>query len=68
MEVTFRNPLKVSLALSSLSLLWRFTVDGSSSSKEMTEETITNEETSAVGVGNMNKYALRNCDLFSPCF
>uniref|UniRef100_A0AAX7V4W5 Trafficking protein particle complex 8 n=1 Tax=Astatotilapia calliptera TaxID=8154 RepID=A0AAX7V4W5_ASTCA len=56
-EVTFRNPLKVSLALSSLSLLWRFTVDGSSSSKEMTEETITNEETSAVGVGNMNKYA-----------
>uniref|UniRef100_A0AAX7T8H8 Trafficking protein particle complex 8 n=1 Tax=Astatotilapia calliptera TaxID=8154 RepID=A0AAX7T8H8_ASTCA len=59
-EVTFRNPLKVSLALSSLSLLWRFTVDGSSSSKEMTEETITNEETSAVGVGNMNKYALRN--------
>uniref|UniRef100_A0A3P8NSY0 Trafficking protein particle complex 8 n=1 Tax=Astatotilapia calliptera TaxID=8154 RepID=A0A3P8NSY0_ASTCA len=65
-EVTFRNPLKVSLALSSLSLLWRFTVDGSSSSKEMTEETITNEETSAVGVGNMNKYALRNCDLFSP--
>uniref|UniRef100_A0A669CG76 Trafficking protein particle complex subunit 8 n=1 Tax=Oreochromis niloticus TaxID=8128 RepID=A0A669CG76_ORENI len=65
-EVTFRNPLKVSLALSSLSLLWRFTVDGSSSSNEMTEETITNEETSAVGVGNMNKYALRNCDLFSP--
>ncbi|CAI5636757.1 unnamed protein product [Oreochromis niloticus] len=49
-EVTFRNPLKVSLALSSLSLLWRFTVDGSSSSNEMTEETITNEETSAVGM------------------
>uniref|UniRef100_A0A3Q4N2M8 Trafficking protein particle complex subunit 8 n=1 Tax=Neolamprologus brichardi TaxID=32507 RepID=A0A3Q4N2M8_NEOBR len=52
-EVTFRNPLKVSLALSSLSLLWRFTVDGSSSSKEMTEETITNEETSAVGVDDI---------------
>lgn len=49
-EVTFRNPLKVSLALSSLSLLWRFTVDSFSSSKEMTEETITNEETSAVGM------------------
>uniref|UniRef100_A0A3Q0QRI6 Trafficking protein particle complex subunit 8 n=1 Tax=Amphilophus citrinellus TaxID=61819 RepID=A0A3Q0QRI6_AMPCI len=52
-EVMFRNPLKVSLALSSLSLLWRFTVDSFSSSKEMTEETITNEETSAGGVGNM---------------
>ncbi|XP_076583417.1 trafficking protein particle complex subunit 8 isoform X2 [Chaetodon auriga] len=45
-EVTFRNPLKVSLALSNLSLLWRFTADGVSPSKEKTTEelVITNEE------------------------
>ncbi|XP_023146621.1 trafficking protein particle complex subunit 8 isoform X2 [Amphiprion ocellaris] len=53
-EVTFKNPLKVSLALSNLSLLWKFSSDGTSSSKEtktedLTEETITNEETTAVG-------------------
>uniref|UniRef100_A0A665T8B7 Trafficking protein particle complex 8 n=1 Tax=Echeneis naucrates TaxID=173247 RepID=A0A665T8B7_ECHNA len=51
-ELTFRNPLKVSLALSNLSLLWRFTPDAASPSKEkMPEEfmgeTITNEETLA---------------------
>uniref|UniRef100_A0A3Q3KGX2 Trafficking protein particle complex 8 n=1 Tax=Monopterus albus TaxID=43700 RepID=A0A3Q3KGX2_MONAL len=51
-EVTFRNPLKVSLALSNLSLLWNFSGDGASSTKEkMTEElsqkAITNEETLA---------------------
>uniref|UniRef100_A0AAQ5YG53 Trafficking protein particle complex 8 n=1 Tax=Amphiprion ocellaris TaxID=80972 RepID=A0AAQ5YG53_AMPOC len=51
-EVTFKNPLKVSLALSNLSLLWKFSSDGTSSSKEtktedLTEETITNEETTA---------------------
>uniref|UniRef100_A0A665T8C6 Trafficking protein particle complex 8 n=1 Tax=Echeneis naucrates TaxID=173247 RepID=A0A665T8C6_ECHNA len=55
-ELTFRNPLKVSLALSNLSLLWRFTPDAASPSKEkMPEEfmgeTITNEETLALGVG-----------------
>ncbi|XP_053285901.1 trafficking protein particle complex subunit 8 isoform X1 [Pleuronectes platessa] len=49
-EVTFRNPLKVPLALSNLSLLWRFTADGSAPSQvETTEESeadfITNEET-----------------------
>uniref|UniRef100_A0A671Y476 Trafficking protein particle complex subunit 8 n=1 Tax=Sparus aurata TaxID=8175 RepID=A0A671Y476_SPAAU len=45
-EVTFRNPLKVSLALSNLSLLWRFTADDAPPSKEkMTNElAITNEE------------------------
>uniref|UniRef100_A0A665T8A0 Trafficking protein particle complex 8 n=1 Tax=Echeneis naucrates TaxID=173247 RepID=A0A665T8A0_ECHNA len=53
-ELTFRNPLKVSLALSNLSLLWRFTPDAASPSKEkMPEEfmgeTITNEETLALG-------------------
>ncbi|XP_049910799.1 trafficking protein particle complex subunit 8 isoform X2 [Epinephelus moara] len=51
-EVTFRNPLKVPLALTSLSLLWRFTADGASQSKEKTTEekagqVITNEETPA---------------------
>ncbi|XP_040896043.1 trafficking protein particle complex subunit 8 isoform X2 [Toxotes jaculatrix] len=54
-EVTFRNPLKVSLALSNLSLLWRFTTDGASPSKEKTTEeqageAVTNEETLALGV------------------
>uniref|UniRef100_A0A672YVX3 Trafficking protein particle complex 8 n=1 Tax=Sphaeramia orbicularis TaxID=375764 RepID=A0A672YVX3_9TELE len=44
-EVTLRNPLKVSLELSSLSLLWRFTADGGSSSKdEANGEVVTNEE------------------------
>uniref|UniRef100_A0A671Y152 Trafficking protein particle complex subunit 8 n=1 Tax=Sparus aurata TaxID=8175 RepID=A0A671Y152_SPAAU len=52
-EVTFRNPLKVSLALSNLSLLWRFTADDAPPSKEkMTNElAITNEEILALGVG-----------------
>ncbi|XP_041791493.1 trafficking protein particle complex subunit 8 [Chelmon rostratus] len=51
-EVTFRNPLKVSLALSNLSLLWRFASDGLSPSKEKTTEdmVITNEETLTLGV------------------
>ncbi|XP_041647295.1 trafficking protein particle complex subunit 8 [Cheilinus undulatus] len=49
-ELTFKNPLKVSLVLSNLSLLWRFTPNGKSPSKKMTEESaITNEETLAQG-------------------
>lgn len=53
-EVTFRNPLKVPLALSNLSLLWSFTADDVSSSKENTTEdlSITNEGSLASGVGN----------------
>lgn len=63
-EVTFRNPLKVSLALSKLSLLWRFTPDSKSPSEEKTTEelaaeTIANAETLALGVG---RFYLRNCD------
>ncbi|XP_041862305.1 trafficking protein particle complex subunit 8 [Melanotaenia boesemani] len=46
-EVTFRNPLKVSLALSNLSLLWSFSADGPSKTEKQTGETITNEETRA---------------------
>ncbi|GAA6231935.1 trafficking protein particle complex subunit 8 [Lates japonicus] len=54
-EVTFRNPLKVSLALSNLSLLWKFTADDASPSKEKTAEklageAITNEEILALGM------------------
>ncbi|XP_073332203.1 trafficking protein particle complex subunit 8 [Pagrus major] len=51
-EVTFRNPLKVSLALSNLSLLWQFTADDVPPSKEKTTEelAITNEETLALGM------------------
>uniref|UniRef100_A0A7N6B0E5 Trafficking protein particle complex 8 n=1 Tax=Anabas testudineus TaxID=64144 RepID=A0A7N6B0E5_ANATE len=50
-EVMFRNPLKVSLALSKLSLLWRFTPYSPSEEKtteELAGETITNEETLAL--------------------
>lgn len=59
-EVTFRNPLKVPLALSKLSLLWRFAPVGASPSEEKiaeepAAETITNEETLAVEVGNLSK-------------
>lgn len=59
-EVTFRNPLKVSLALSILSLLWRFTPDGVSE-----ELAITNEDTLILGVGNLGTFPLRNCDVYS---
>uniref|UniRef100_UPI0037E7F677 trafficking protein particle complex subunit 8 isoform X2 n=1 Tax=Semicossyphus pulcher TaxID=241346 RepID=UPI0037E7F677 len=50
-ELMFKNPLKVSLSLSNLSLLWRFTDDGVSPSENITEElAITNEETLALGI------------------
>uniref|UniRef100_A0A3P8X173 Trafficking protein particle complex subunit 8 n=1 Tax=Cynoglossus semilaevis TaxID=244447 RepID=A0A3P8X173_CYNSE len=51
-EVTFRNPLKVPLALSNLSLLWKFTADSSPNDRttpQSTVEPITNEETLATG-------------------
>lgn len=48
-EVTFRNPLKVSLALSNLSLLWSFSQDDASKPEE---SPITNEEELAPGVGH----------------
>ncbi|XP_072246347.1 trafficking protein particle complex subunit 8 isoform X2 [Leuresthes tenuis] len=44
-EVTFRNPLKVSLALSNLSLLWKFSADGTSMTDELAGGAITNEDT-----------------------
>ncbi|XP_068175680.1 trafficking protein particle complex subunit 8 isoform X2 [Antennarius striatus] len=43
-ELTFRNPLKVSLALSNVSLLWRFSPAGVSSVKENTTEEVTQKE------------------------
>ncbi|XP_054880101.1 trafficking protein particle complex subunit 8 isoform X2 [Poeciliopsis prolifica] len=51
-EVTFRNPLKVSLLLSNLSLLWRFSTGTpfggkESTSDQITDEMNTNEDTSA---------------------
>ncbi|XP_043984891.1 trafficking protein particle complex subunit 8 [Gambusia affinis] len=51
-EVTFRNPLKVSLLLSNLSLLWRFSTGTplggkESTSEQIAEEMITNEDSSA---------------------
>ncbi|XP_044054925.1 trafficking protein particle complex subunit 8 isoform X2 [Siniperca chuatsi] len=54
-EVMLRNPLKVSLALSNLSLLWRFTANGAFTLKEKTTEelageAITNEETMTLGM------------------
>ncbi|XP_037837247.1 trafficking protein particle complex subunit 8 isoform X2 [Kryptolebias marmoratus] len=51
-ELTFRNPLKVSLTLSNLSLLWKFAVDEAvltdTTSEQMTGETISNEKASAL--------------------
>jgi hypothetical protein len=47
-ELVFRNPLKVPLALSALSLLWKFTLkDFSGSQGGTTGETITNEKEAA---------------------
>uniref|UniRef100_A0A3B3WCQ8 Trafficking protein particle complex 8 n=1 Tax=Poecilia mexicana TaxID=48701 RepID=A0A3B3WCQ8_9TELE len=58
-EVTFRNPLKVSLLLSNLSLLWRFSagtpLGGKESSEQIAEEMITNEDTSAGEVSILTK-------------
>uniref|UniRef100_A0A671Y134 Trafficking protein particle complex subunit 8 n=1 Tax=Sparus aurata TaxID=8175 RepID=A0A671Y134_SPAAU len=64
-EVTFRNPLKVSLALSNLSLLWRFTADDAPPSKEkMTNElAITNEEILALGVGVYSGFFVLCCHI-----
>uniref|UniRef100_A0A8C6PRM7 Trafficking protein particle complex subunit 8 n=1 Tax=Nothobranchius furzeri TaxID=105023 RepID=A0A8C6PRM7_NOTFU len=59
-ELSFRNPLKVSLTLSNLSLLWKFTADGTSSpgktqtGEQITGETITNEEASATQHKNVD--------------
>lgn len=57
-ELMFRNPLKVPLVLSHLSLLWRFTADDASPSQEKPNEdssadVITNEETLARGVRHL---------------
>ncbi|XP_028258909.1 trafficking protein particle complex subunit 8 [Parambassis ranga] len=51
-EVTFRNPLKVSLGLSNLLLIWRFSANGIPSSNDTTitnEENITCENTPTQG-------------------
>ncbi|XP_068449315.1 trafficking protein particle complex subunit 8 isoform X2 [Clinocottus analis] len=53
-EVSFRNPLKVPLTLSNLSLLWRFSAEGATPSEEKTTEesageAVTNEETPPEG-------------------
>lgn len=57
MEVTFRNPLKVSLALSNLSLFWNFSPDDAPTSEEpVTEEgAVTNEDELTPGVGRRRK-------------
>ncbi|XP_040926107.1 trafficking protein particle complex subunit 8 isoform X2 [Betta splendens] len=51
-EVTFKNPLKVSLALSNLSLLWTFTPDfaspGQRTAEELPSHTVTNEQNPAL--------------------
>uniref|UniRef100_A0A8C3AI90 Trafficking protein particle complex subunit 8 n=1 Tax=Cyclopterus lumpus TaxID=8103 RepID=A0A8C3AI90_CYCLU len=63
-EVTFRNPLKVPLALSNLSLLWRFTAEGATPSEEKTTEesageAVTNEEALTEGVSSPATARLR---------
>lgn len=58
MEVTFRNPLKVSLALSNLSLFWNFSPDDAppTSEEPATEEgTVTNEDELTPGVGRRRR-------------
>ncbi|XP_037325169.2 trafficking protein particle complex subunit 8 isoform X2 [Pungitius pungitius] len=52
-EVMFRNPLKVPLALSNLALLWKFTAEGVTPSEEVTGEAITNEEDLTEGTDNV---------------
>uniref|UniRef100_A0A3B5KZV1 Uncharacterized protein n=1 Tax=Xiphophorus couchianus TaxID=32473 RepID=A0A3B5KZV1_9TELE len=59
-EVTFRNPLKVSLLLSNLSLLWKFSTGTplggkESTSEQIAEEMITNEDNSAGEVSILTK-------------
>uniref|UniRef100_A0A8D3DNY4 Trafficking protein particle complex 8 n=1 Tax=Scophthalmus maximus TaxID=52904 RepID=A0A8D3DNY4_SCOMX len=62
-ELTFRNPLKISMALSDLSLLWSFTAsDSSPSTEESPAEVVTNEETLARGVGSLDVYPLFICE------
>uniref|UniRef100_A0A3Q2PLD4 Trafficking protein particle complex subunit 8 n=1 Tax=Fundulus heteroclitus TaxID=8078 RepID=A0A3Q2PLD4_FUNHE len=66
-EVTFRNPLKVSLLLSNLSLLWRFTTGTLSVGKESTSdqllgEMITNENTLAGKVSILSKSRQQTLD------
>ncbi|XP_013872892.1 trafficking protein particle complex subunit 8 [Austrofundulus limnaeus] len=60
-ELTFRNPLKVSLTLSNLSLLWKFTADGTISkdktSELITGESISNEEASALQMAQKDDIA-----------
>ncbi|XP_037325168.2 trafficking protein particle complex subunit 8 isoform X1 [Pungitius pungitius] len=59
-EVMFRNPLKVPLALSNLALLWKFTAEGVTPSEEVTGEAITNEEDLTEGVSG------RHCAIKAP--
>lgn len=58
MEVTFRNPLKVPLALSNLSLLWSFSHDAEAEAEEVT---VSNEEGAAAGVGQQHRAHRTSC-------
>lgn len=61
-EVTFKNPLKVPLALTNLSLLWTFTADDAAPSKAETEDlSITNEESLAQEVVILTKRKSHFC-------
>lgn len=61
MEVTFRNPLKVPLALSNLSLLWSFSqADGA----EAAEATFSNQEGTTPGVGHQHKAQWASCSVW----
>lgn len=59
MEVVFRNPLKVPLALSELSLLWKFTPkDFSGPQGGMSGETVSNEKESTTGRVSQSKVVI----------
>lgn len=58
-EVVFRNPLKVPLALSELSLLWKFTLkDFSGPQGGKTGETVCNEKEAATSKVRKSKVVL----------
>lgn len=55
MELTFRNPFKVSLSLLNLLLLWKFTPDAVAPSEEKLPQQVTNEESLAQKVRGQKK-------------
>lgn len=62
-EVMFRNPLKVPLALSRLSLLWKFADDGHAADggEDAGEELVNNGDASEQEVGMLLSFSRTRC-------